>query len=148
MPMLEKISYRQWRNAYRVSNDTVELIVLADVGPRVIRYAFLDDDNVLHEISKEAGLVGGDQFRLYGGHRLWVWPKLSAPTFLTIDGFLLLRTAVQLASLHQWKTRYPAQIFGKSSTSRWMTPARTSQSLTALPITAELRPTFQSGARP
>jgi hypothetical protein len=70
--MLEKICYRQWPNAYRISNDTVELIVLTDVGPRVIRYAFLDDDNVLHEIPEEAGLVGGDQFRLYGSQSdLW-----------------------------------------------------------------------------
>src|SRR2546430_1988076 len=32
LPMLERILYRGWSNAYRLSNGTVELIVLADVG--------------------------------------------------------------------------------------------------------------------
>jgi hypothetical protein len=31
--MLERTSYRGWENAYRISNDTIELVVLADVGP-------------------------------------------------------------------------------------------------------------------
>src|SRR5437879_1982445 len=79
--MLEKISYRQWNNAYRIFNDTVELIVLADVGPRVIRYASIDGDNVLHEVAQDAGLIGGGQFRLYGGHRLWVWPEIDRTYF-------------------------------------------------------------------
>jgi len=79
--MLEKISYRQWNDAYRIWNDTVELVVLADVGPRVIRYAFIGGDNIFHEVSEDAGLVGGDQFRLYGGHRLWVWPEIDRTYF-------------------------------------------------------------------
>ena len=24
-----------------------------------------------------AGLTGGDDFRLYGGHRLWAWPEVA-----------------------------------------------------------------------
>ena len=32
--MIEKISYRGWKNAYGISNATVELIVLADVDYR------------------------------------------------------------------------------------------------------------------
>lgn len=79
--MLEKISYRQWKNAYRIFNNTVELIVLADVGPRVIRYAFLGSNNIFHEVPEDAGLVGGDEFRLYGGHRLWVWPETERTYF-------------------------------------------------------------------
>ena len=38
--MLERISYRGWENAYRISNATIELVVLADVGPRIVSYAF------------------------------------------------------------------------------------------------------------
>jgi hypothetical protein len=79
--MLEKTPYCGWNNAYRIFNDTVELIVLADVGPRVIRYAFLDDQNIFHEVPEDAGVVGGDQFRLYGGHRLWVWPEIERTYF-------------------------------------------------------------------
>lgn len=79
--MVEKISYRGWNNAWRLSNGTVELVVLADVGPRVVRYGFCGDENILCELSREAGLTGGNDFRLYGGHRLWAWPEVARTYF-------------------------------------------------------------------
>jgi len=79
--MIEQTAYRDWENAWRLSNGTVELIVLADVGPRVIRYGFCGDENILHEVDSEAGLTGGLDFRLYGGHRLWVWPEVARTYF-------------------------------------------------------------------
>lgn len=79
--MLERISYGGWENAYRISNDTVELVVLADVGPRVISYSFVGGENIFHEVAEQAGLTGGKDFRLYGGHRLWVWPEVERTYF-------------------------------------------------------------------
>ena len=79
--MLEQICYRGWKNAYRISNKTVELIVLADVGPRIISYGFADRENVLHEVSADAGVMQDSEFRLYGGHRLWVWPEVPRTYF-------------------------------------------------------------------
>lgn len=79
--MLEQISYRGWKNAYRISNGTVQLIVLADVGPRIIWYGFIEGENVLHEVGADAGRTGGSEFRLYGGHRLWVWPEVPRTYF-------------------------------------------------------------------
>ncbi len=79
--MVEKISYRGWKNAYKISNGTVELVVLADVGPRIIWYGFAGTDNILHEVGADAGLSGGGEFRLYGGHRLWVSPELERTYF-------------------------------------------------------------------
>jgi hypothetical protein len=79
--MIEKIAYRNWQDAWRISNDTVELIVLADVGPRIVRYGFCGDDNVFFEVPADAGLMGGSDFRLYGGHRLWAWPEVARTYF-------------------------------------------------------------------
>ena len=79
--MLDRISYRGWENAYRISNGTVELVVLADVGPRVISYSFVGGENIFHEVAEQAGLRGGKDFRLYGGHRLWVWPEVERTYF-------------------------------------------------------------------
>jgi hypothetical protein len=79
--MLEKISYRGWSNAWRQSNGIVDLIVLADVGPRILRYGFCGAENVFHEVPREAGLTAGTDFRLYGGHRLWVWPEVARTYF-------------------------------------------------------------------
>src|SRR5690349_649605 len=80
-PMLERISYRGWENAYRISNGAVELVVLADVGPRIISFSFVGGDNVFYEVLEHAGLTGGTDFRLYGGHRLWVWPEVDRTYF-------------------------------------------------------------------
>ena len=79
--MVEKINYRGWKNAYRISNATVELVVLGDVGPRVISYSFIGDENIFHQVSEQASLTGGTDFRLYGGHRLWVWPEVESTYF-------------------------------------------------------------------
>jgi hypothetical protein len=37
--------------------------------------------NILHEVAGQEGLAGGDEFRLYGGHRLWVWPEVARTYF-------------------------------------------------------------------
>lgn len=75
--MLDRISYRGWNNAYRLSNGTVNVIATADVGPRILFYGFCGGENVLHEVSADAGKIGGSEFRLYGGHRLWVSPEVD-----------------------------------------------------------------------
>jgi hypothetical protein len=79
--MLEQISYRGWNNAYKLSNGTIELIVLADVGPRIIWYGFSGAENQLYEVEADAGQIGGHDFRLYGGHRLWVSPEVERTYF-------------------------------------------------------------------
>jgi hypothetical protein len=72
---IEKREYHGWANCYFLGNGSVELLVLADVGPRIIRYALTGGENQFHEFPDQAGLCGGGEFRLYGGHRLWVWPE-------------------------------------------------------------------------
>jgi hypothetical protein len=80
--MLERISYRGWENAHRISNSTVELVVLADVGPRIVSYRFVaSGENIFYEVPEQAGLTGGSDFRLYGGHRLWIWPEVERTYF-------------------------------------------------------------------
>jgi hypothetical protein len=79
--MVERMSYRGWENAYRISNASVELVVLADVGPRVVVYRFLGGENIFHEVEEQAGLTGGADFRLYGGHRLWISPEVDHTYF-------------------------------------------------------------------
>lgn len=79
--MIEKISWRGWNNVYRIWNGTVQVLVLADVGPRIIWYGFDEGENILHEVVPDAGLHGGNEFRLYGGHRLWVSPEVERTYF-------------------------------------------------------------------
>jgi len=79
--MIERVVYRGWENCWRLANGTAELLVLADVGPRVIWYGMRGGENQLHEVEEDAGRKGSMEFRLYGGHRLWAAPEIERTYF-------------------------------------------------------------------
>jgi hypothetical protein len=83
---IEKTSYQGWPNCYRVANGTVELIVTADVGPRIIRYAFAGGQNLFKEYPEQMGKSGEKEFQLRGGHRLWVAPERLETTWAPDNG--------------------------------------------------------------
>jgi hypothetical protein len=74
---IERINYKGWPNSVRIRNDAVELIVLADVGPRIISYGFLGGENQFHEVPTHAGQTGAKEYVAYGGQRLWVSPEVE-----------------------------------------------------------------------
>jgi len=78
---IEKVSYGGWENCVRLRNDLVDLIITTDVGPRIIRYGFIGRENEFCEIESTLGLKGGDEWRLYGGHRLWHSPESRTRTY-------------------------------------------------------------------
>jgi len=81
MLKIEKIPYKGWQNCYQLSNGLVDLIVTADVGPRIIRFGFMDEVNQFMEVEDDLGKVGSDAWRLYGGHRLWHAPEHDPRTY-------------------------------------------------------------------
>jgi hypothetical protein len=66
----------------------VELILTTDVGPRVIRYGFVGDKNEFKEFPEMVGKTGGDEWRIYGGHRLWHSPEYKPRCYFP-DNFLV-----------------------------------------------------------
>jgi len=78
---IEKISFKGWDKCYRISNGEVELIAVADIGPRLLRYGFIGGKNLLCITNETAGVVGGDEWNSFGGHRLWVAPETSDITY-------------------------------------------------------------------
>ena len=83
---MEKVPYRGWSNCYRLANSEVELIVTGDVGPRIIRFGFIGDDNEFGEFSEQVGQTGGSEWRVYGGHRLWHSPEDKVRTYHADNG--------------------------------------------------------------
>ncbi len=79
---IEKTQYKG-HDAYRMANSEVELIITADVGPRILRYSFVGGDNIFKEVSaeEEANMTGGQEWKLYGGHRIWVGPEDPGYTY-------------------------------------------------------------------
>ncbi|NPV53963.1 MAG: hypothetical protein HPY71_10620 [Firmicutes bacterium] len=97
---IEKVQYQGWPNCYRVSDGEVELIATTDVGPRIIRFGFVGESNEFCEFEEQMGKTGGDEWRIYGGHRLWHSPESRARSYYPdnrpievdeIDGGIRLR---------------------------------------------------------
>jgi hypothetical protein len=77
---METIRYQGWRCA-RLRNKLVEVVLTLDVGPRVIRFGFLDGENEFKEYAEQLGRKGGRVWRIYGGHRLWHAPEGSPRSY-------------------------------------------------------------------
>jgi hypothetical protein len=86
---IEKINYQGWPNSYRMTNGEVELVVTSDIGPRIIRYAFVGARNLFHEFASQLGKSGESTWQNRGGHRLWVAPEAPPPSPVTyaLDNF-------------------------------------------------------------
>jgi hypothetical protein len=78
---MEKVSYRGWKNCIRIANEAVEMIVTADVGPRIIRFGFVGGENVFKEYADMLGRTGDTEWLIYGGHRLWHAPEVKPRTY-------------------------------------------------------------------
>jgi len=121
---IEQKEYRGWKNCLVLNNGTVELIILADVGPRIIHYGFCGGENQFHEFDQQAGLTGGAEFRLYGGHRLWVWPEVESTYYpdnvavevIEIEGGISLAAPTERSSPGMSLRKYMAVRLSESGT--------------------------------
>ncbi|MCX7984167.1 MAG: DUF4380 domain-containing protein [Bacteroidetes bacterium] len=94
-------SYNQWDHCLRLANTEIELIITLDVGPRIIRFGFIEDRNEFQEYPEHVALRNDGNYHSYGGHRLWVAPEVEGwtnhpdnnPVSWTLDANLLTCTA-------------------------------------------------------
>ncbi|HEV2705002.1 MAG TPA: hypothetical protein VGV59_03710 [Pyrinomonadaceae bacterium] len=78
---MEKLSYLDLPNCYRLSNESVELVVTTDVGPRILRYAFRGAENVLGEVPDASIQTELGEWKPLGGHRLWAAPEAKPRSY-------------------------------------------------------------------
>jgi hypothetical protein len=71
---MQETTYGGWK-CLRLANGQIELIVTRDVGPRVIRFGFIDGPNLFGEIAAQRGGRGETEWMIRGGHRFWVAPE-------------------------------------------------------------------------
>ena len=83
---MQRVAFAGWQNCLRIANKAVELIVTADVGPRVIRFGPVGGANVFRVYPDMAGKTGGDKWRIYGGHRLWHAPEHDPRSYFPDNG--------------------------------------------------------------
>ncbi len=78
--------YRGWKNCVRLSNGRIELIATTEIGPRIIHCSVAGGENLFKVWDETAGLTGGDEWRSYGGHRLWHSPEAMPRTYVPDNG--------------------------------------------------------------
>lgn len=83
---IEKTNYKGWPNCYRVSNGEVELVVTSDIGPRIMRYAFVGGQNLFKEFAESLGKSGEPAWVARGGHRIWAAPEDAVRTYAPDNG--------------------------------------------------------------
>lgn len=69
----------------RLTNGTVEVVVSAAFGPRILRYAFVGEGNVLGEFPDTSVDTAFGTWRAHGGHRLWVAPEADPQSYAPDD---------------------------------------------------------------
>ena len=84
MPKIEitRTTYENFGKCVKMSNGTIELYVTIDVGPRVIHFSRVGMKNIFftdkeHKpLGEKFDIFGGDIYKPYGGHRLWISPEI------------------------------------------------------------------------
>ena len=77
----EQRPYGGWNQAHLIDNDHLELVVVTEIGPRVMHLGLKGSHNLFRNLEHELGQTGGEEFRLYGGQRLWALPESAQETY-------------------------------------------------------------------
>jgi len=81
MTSFREIEYGGWSRCYELSNDHIDLVITGEVGPRIIRLGYKGERNLFCEVPSLMGKMGGDEWRIYGGHRFWHAPEEKPRTY-------------------------------------------------------------------
>ncbi len=79
--MIETTPFLGWPNTLRLWNPHTELMIVRDVGPRILSYKTSRGQNVFKIYEEQLGRTGEKQWMIRGGHRLWVAPEDATRTY-------------------------------------------------------------------
>lgn len=83
---IKKTDFSGWTNCLSVSNGIVDFVAPTVIGPRIMRFGFVNDVNEFNVNKDDAGKTGDNFWRNYGGHRLWHSPEAMPRTY-SLDNF-------------------------------------------------------------
>lgn len=71
----EIIPFAGWQRNLRLFNNQVEWVVTLDVGPRILSGRTPNQPNIFANFSEQMGGQGEKEWKIRGGHRLWIAPE-------------------------------------------------------------------------
>lgn len=75
---VKQVNYGKWSEAWEVASGDARLVVVTEIGPRILSLTLGDGPNLLFE--DEDGELGVGDWKIYGGHRYWISPE-TTPTY-------------------------------------------------------------------
>lgn len=74
-----EIQYGAFGRCMEITNGLLEMVVTLDIGPRIIRFAMADGENMMAELPEKVEPING--WKIWGGHRLWTSPEEMPRTY-------------------------------------------------------------------
>lgn len=91
LKIYEVESYKEYGKCLTISNEKIEAIFTLNIGPRIVSFKFIGDENVLLDDRSAFAPMGGIEFDNHyykgaaweslGGHRLWIAPESLPETY-------------------------------------------------------------------
>lgn len=88
-------SYKEYGKVVAISNGVIEAYVTVDIGPRIIRFGWVDGQNILCDKRSDLGCLEDDAYHKFfgdgrhweslGGYRVWVTPEGYPETYTPDD---------------------------------------------------------------
>lgn len=79
---MKQLAYQGWQNCYQIESGDCRTITTADIGPRIVHLSRGNGENLLKLFEDQIGKVGGDDWRLVGGHRVWYAPENPVTSYI------------------------------------------------------------------
>lgn len=79
---VKQIQYKEYGKCIEITNGIVDLVVTTEVGPRIIRFGFVNEQNEFSDDAIYDVQVGNEVWKLMGGHRLWHGPENIPRTYM------------------------------------------------------------------
>lgn len=113
---IEKVEYSIYGTCYKLSNGTVDLLVTADLGPRVIYYGFTGETNILAELGPDYVVKTElGEWHHWGGHRLWhapeVLPRSYVPDNDPIEAEMIGKSTIRVAPALESATNIKKEMY-------------------------------------
>ncbi len=78
---VKKCTYKNFGKCIELSNGIIQLIITVEIGPRIIRYGFIEQHNEFCDDAPLTLEVKDDTWKLLGGHRMWFSPEAFPRTY-------------------------------------------------------------------
>ena len=79
---VDYVNFGGWKNNLRIANESAELLITLEVGPRIISYRTTDGANVFKNFEAHLGRAGESEWMSRGGHRFWLAPEHAVLSYL------------------------------------------------------------------